>query len=55
MFDFQKLDVYQKSKASVKKYIQSLIKEFRQGDKRSTQKSIFNIMLNIAEGTSTIQ
>lgn len=54
MFDFEKLDVYQKAKGfngQVYKYIKSQ-KELDRTTKDQLRRASFSIMLNIAEGSS---
>jgi four helix bundle protein len=53
MFDFQKLDVYQKSKSFCKE-IYSILDEnnFDKVTNDQIRRASFSIMLNIAEGTS---
>lgn len=53
MFDFQKLDVYQKSKDFCKE-VHSIIdeKNFDRVTNDQLRRASFSIMLNIAEGTS---
>ena len=53
MFDFQKLDVYQKSKGFCKE-IYSILdeKNFDRVTNDQLRRASFSIMLNIAEGTS---
>ncbi len=53
MFDFQKLDVYQKSKNFCKEILSILDdKKFDRVTNDQLRRASFSIMLNIAEGTS---
>ncbi len=53
MFDFQKLDVYQKSKSLCKEIsLQIREKNFDKVTNDQLRRASFSIMLNIAEGTS---
>jgi len=53
MFDFQKLDVYQKAKAFCKEITEVLkSKNFDRVTNDQLRRSSFSIMLNIAEGSS---
>lgn len=53
MFDFQKLDVYQKSKSLCKDIsLQIREKNFDRVTNDQLRRASFSIMLNIAEGTS---
>jgi four helix bundle protein len=53
MFDFQKLDVYQKSKSFCKEiYLILDEKTFDRVTNDQLRRATFSIMLNIAEGTS---
>jgi four helix bundle protein len=53
MFDFQKLDVYQKSKDFCKEiYSVPNEKNFDRATNNHLRMASFNIMLNITEGTS---
>ena len=53
MFDFQKLDVYQKAKVFCKDITRLLMnKEFDRVTNDQLRRASFSIMLNIAEGSS---
>jgi four helix bundle protein len=53
MFDFQKLDVYRKSKNFCKEIYSTLDgKDFERVTNDQLRRASFSIMLNIAEGTS---
>ena len=55
MFDFQKLDVYQKAKEFNKDITKTLAsKAFDRVTNDQLRRASFSIMLNIAEGTSRL-